>query len=134
MNNITRKKLNLKIIESYTKLKQGWDSFGHGEPLRSGSKEKATWLINNLTVQPEVFITMNGVIQFNYNFPNYYIEIELDNDFSIFYTEFDDIEDEFKLIGESDTVQVIKEILDYRTVFKPKQNINKENLTTELVY
>lgn len=134
MDNITRKKLNLKIIESYTKLKKGWDEFGHGEPLKLQSKEKAIWLINHLTVQPEVFITMNGVIQFDYNFPNYYIEIELDEHSSIIYTEFDDIDDEFKLIGESDTVQMIKEILDYRTVFRPKQNINKENLTTELVY
>lgn len=78
-------KNNIKKLDAISELKHNWDL--HGAPefnklLIEYCKEKIYELEGRLKVQPEIFPTVNEVIQFEFKNGSDWLEIEIPNDIS----------------------------------------------------
>lgn len=100
-----RKELNINKIDRIALLKKGWAGEGSEEINKKIiSIVRKLILSSELKVQPELFPTRNGTIQFEYqNSKNHFIEIEI-------------FEDNFELYGEINGQEIEKTTDDFNKI------------------
>ena len=79
MNSLAKTEAH-KRLESFRNLVNGWDGY-HAKAINSDTAKRAATLIDRLPVAPEVFPTLDGNIQFQFeDKSNNYLELELRSD------------------------------------------------------
>lgn len=81
-----KRQKNIQLVNSYALLEEGWDK--DGAPAFSPIViEKAKSLLQLIRIQPEVFPTLRGSIQFEYEVDSNYLEFEIFEEKTRFYLE-----------------------------------------------
>jgi hypothetical protein len=81
-----KKHKNIRLVNKYAELKEGWDKDG-APGFSPDVIERAISLLQIIRIQPEVFPTLRGSIQFEYEVGGKYLEFEIFDDRTDFYLE-----------------------------------------------
>ena len=97
-------------INSFAKFKENWNGYG-ASPFSKNVLDNAKKAILKLNYQPEIFPVADGSIQFEYDFNNSHMEMQIFEDYvETYITDADDNEKEFNDVF---SVSRIKEIVDH---------------------
>ena len=100
---------SLSKINSFVKFKENWNSYG-ASPYSKNVLDNAKKAILKLNYQPEIFPVADGSIQFEYDFNNSHLEMQIFEDrVEIYIADAAGNEKEFKDIF---SVSRIKEMVD----------------------
>lgn len=103
-----RRQENLEKIASYADLEHNWDGTG-SVPFSEDVLTQAENVIKMLKVQPEVYPSLDGSIQFDFtNFEDFYFEVSIGSDYYEIYV--DDANDKHYKNLQRDTLAILQRI------------------------
>jgi hypothetical protein len=110
---ISKKFENLNKLHEYSRLKYDWN-FNGAEPFTEDVIELSWEKLNDLEIQPEVFPTACGSVQFEYEKDNKdYLEFEIYQDRIEVFKIINENEEEFDLNVSEDLNDIVNEFYNF---------------------